>query len=206
MKYFLFFLGISALLVSSFVILYFGRLRPLKNKEVEYASDEMITTYSNPGRTKEILRSVVLNKLTVEDSSFDVIELGGERKPLLNLTVSFDYQGVNRKLTIPVVENILLKKLAFNDFDEGELISVASLNLKKGTLVNVAFSYIPEESELIKFCEARSYQLCLMYIELEFGDELVDFSTYLDRTLNNQNAPRLNYTIAFPNTVFLLSE
>jgi len=98
-----------------------------------------IVTYSgpNPGQ-KEYLRTAVLNTLVVEDLSLE--------GALLNLTVSFDYQGVNRKLTIPVVENILLKKLAFNDFDEGELISVASLNLKKGTLVNVAFSYIPEES------------------------------------------------------------
>lgn len=205
-------LAISAI---SLLILYFGKLRPLKTGEVKYplrnqeAFDEVVITHPDPSsRQKEILSSVILNKLTFEGSSLGVIEVGGESKAVMSLVVSFDYQGKSRRLTIPIVETISLSKAGPQGFEEGEVTSVTNINLEKGKTVNVGFSYIPieepvQKSKLVEFCGKRQYKLCLMYLELGFGDSPTDFNTYLENTFEDKEAV-VDYKIAYPNTLFLV--
>ena len=185
--------------------------KPAKTPPPAQNFGSAIITYSsaNPNQ-KEYLRTVVINKLTVEDFSLDVVEVKGEKKPLLNLVVSFNYQGKDRKLIIPIVDDILLRKVGPVDFEEGEVKSVESLNLKKGALVNVAFSYIPKEKsvkkkELSEFCGRTDYRACLMYIEFGFGDNPVDFDAYLQNVLGKQDTAQLDYKVSFPNTIFVLA-
>lgn len=170
-----------------------------------------VLTFSNPPPDrKEFLRSVVLNKLTVEDFNLDVIEVDGEKKPVLDLTISFDYQGKTRQLVIPIVDNILFSESGSQGFEKGEFVSVVSLNLEKGRMINVGFSYLPKESTtkrkgLVKYCGQADYQLCLKYIELGFGDNPVDFNAYLQSALGKQDTAQLDYKVSFPNTIFVLA-
>lgn len=212
-KYLVFFVGVLGVFIASIFIFYFGRPRSPKTEEVEHPlrnprpPDEVSITYSNPGRSKEILRSVVLNKLVVDDFSLGVVEVGGGRRPVLNLGASFNYQGRERKLTIPIVDTISFRKVGLQGFEEEGDISVASLNLEKGEIINVAFSYIPKENftekeEVVDFCKARAYKQCLMYIELGFGNIPIDFGEYLSQILDNTQ--RIDYKVAFPNFISLL--
>ena len=171
----------------------------------------VVLTFSNPPlNQKEYLRTVVLNKLTVEDLSLETVGAKGEKKPLLNLIVSFNYQGKDRRLIIPIVDDILLREPGPEKFEEGEVKSVASLNLEKGRLINVAFSYIPKENsvkkkELSEFCERTDYKACLMYIELGFGDESIELNSYLESIFKDSDEAFVNYTLVFPNTIFVLA-
>lgn len=158
-----------------------------------------LLTYSIPNpQEKEYYRAVVLNNLTLEDFSLDEVELKGEKKPVLNLVVTFNYKGKDRRLTVPVVDSIR--------FGEGDK-SVNELNLNKGDNINLALLYLPKEnriekSELVGFCESY-FPLCSMYIELGFGDTKVDFGSYLESALGNQETARLDYKVAFPSALFL---
>ena len=215
-KYF-FLLVMLGLLVLSFFVFYQARLRYLVNPglgvpiEKPAASGEIIITYSDPGRSKETLRAVVLSRLVVEDFELDVVEVGGEKKPLLNLNVSFKYNGKDRYLTIPIVDNISFRRWIDKGFkNEGEK-STASLNLEKGNTVNVALFYIPKDvssdKEVVnKFCRETQYRLCLMYIDLGFGDKPIDFGTYLESVLLVQETAALDYKIAFPDSIFLTTK
>ena len=133
-------------------------------------SGATVLTFSNPSsEQKELLRSVVLNKLTIKDFTLDAIELGEKSRSVLNLLVSFEYLGELKELTIPIVDSISSNKRGPQGFEEGEDVSVTNLTLEKGGIVNVGFSYIPKETtiakdELVEFCQKTDYQLCFMYI------------------------------------------
>lgn len=184
--------------------------KPAKTPPPAQNFGSVVITSAVPSSNQKIY-SVVVNGLIVEDLSLETVEVKGEKRPLLNLVVSFDYQGASRKLTIPVVENILLIRLGINGFGEGEVKSVESLNLKKGALVNVGFRYIPKEGtvkkrELAKYCSQIDYQLCLRYIELGFGDESIDFNVYLEKILRDQKTAKIDYKFVFPNTVYQITD
>jgi len=178
--------------------------------QVQNFGSAVLTFSNSPSSQKEYLRTVVLNKLTVEDFSLDVVEVKGEKKPFINLSVSFNYQGKDRRVVIPIVDDILLRKPGPEQFEEGEVTSVASLNLEKGRLINVAFSYLPIETtvkkqELVVFCERTDYKECLMYIELGFGGESIEFNSYLESIFKDSDEASVDYTLVFPNTIYVLA-
>lgn len=204
---------VIVILLISAGVLYFGRLRTLTTKEAPRPPEkfqepgELIITYSKP-LPNEFLRTVILNTLTVDNVSVGEIEVGGEKKSLLNLTVSFNHEGIDRKLKIPIVDKIVLKDIGTRDFEDRREIDVTALRLEKGAMINLGFSYIPDESdvdkgELIQFCEKASYRLCLKYIDIGFGDKAVNFDTYLAEILESHDTSLMDYTIAFPNTIFI---
>ena len=207
---------IIVILVISAGVLYFGRLRTLTTEEAPRPPEkyqepgEVIITYSvSAPNQKEILRTVGLNGISVEDLSYDEIEIKGEKKTLLNLTVSFKYIGKDRTLTIPIIDSIYFRGLTSQESESLDSESIDQLDFGKGTLINFGLAFLPKENvvqkeEVIKFCESLSHKGCLVYIELGFGDKQVDFEEYLRKVLEGQDGPKIDYTLAFPNIITLL--
>ena len=167
----------------------------------------LLLTYSSPPLGGEMhIPAVVMNKLTIEDYKLDVVEVKGKENPVLNLSVSFDYQGGTRKLTIPVVEKILARRSGAQGKEELGTLSVVDINLEKGKPVNLALAYISKENvikknELIQFCEDAQYESCLIAISLGFGDEPIDFESYLQSILENRETAKTDYKFVFPSAI-----
>jgi|SRR3989344_2359134 len=216
-KYIPFFLIIIfVILVVSAGILYFVFILPEQRQKLEpypvkpSEPGEVILTYSEAQpNQKEYLRTAILNGVTIEDFNFTEADINGQMKSLLNLTISFNYKGVSRKLTVPIVESIALMIKTKTGFDEKGQVNINSLNLKKGGLVNVAFSFVPNGSEvakedIIKYCKERDLRLCIAYIDLGFGSYPVNFDNFLIELLSKGN-PETDYRVAFPNTISFLT-
>lgn len=204
------------ILLISAGILYFGRLRTLTTEEAQrppektQAPGELIITYSKPSpNQKDLLRSVVLNGITVEDLIYDEIEIKGEKKSLLNLTVSFNYIGKDRTLTIPIIDSIYFRELVEEGSQDLNTVSVDYLNLAEGMIINLGLAFVPRESsaqkeDIIEFCETLSHKGCLLYVKQGFGDKPVDFGEYFEEVLGGQDSSRIDYTKVFPNIMYLL--
>ena len=185
------------------------KLPPSELAPRDSISDSLLITHSkaNPNQ-KEYLRTSLLNKLKIEDFNFEEIEVGGESKTVLNLEVSFIYQGRDRKLTITFVDSVLVRKLSPQGIEDEGVISVANLNLAKQQGVNVGLSYIPAgisttKEELKAYCSEKSNEICLNYLDLGFGEKPIDFNKYLDEILMNEDAI-IDYKVTIPSSLYLL--
>lgn len=198
-------------------LLYF-RYKNLTSKHVsselaprDRTLDSLVITHSKPNPyQKEYLRTSLLNKLKIKDFGLEDIEVNGVKKPILNLEVAFNYQGNDRKLTISFIDTVFFRKLTPQGIEDEGVISVANLNLEKEKTVNVGLSYIPvgnstTKKDLNVFCTETSNEICLNYLEFGFGEKPIDFSTYFEEILANEDAVNINNKVLIPSSLYLLA-
>lgn len=202
--------GITIVLAIAAVILYLGRLRPLLQESegtpIPDITEELFVSISNPQRRKVFIQTATLNKLILEDFSLDVVDVDGEKKPVLSLVVAFKSEGRNLRLTIPVVDSVLYRdygQVGPEVPEEGTFVNVASLNLERGRLINVTLGYIPTENpvtieDLLIFCEQIGNKACPAYIALGFGKGPIDFNSYFRNLFTNNDEAAIDYNFAFP--------
>lgn len=169
---------------------------------------EIILSGSDPN-PEEVLRTSIINLVTVDEVTVEEVDLAGETRLRFNLTLAFNYQGSSYRLSVPVIGSIGMYESEKGESRDMGVLAVSSLALEKGDVVNLAFSYISEEAqsskeEVVVFCEILNNDVCLKYIELGFGDKPINFDTYLSETLGQESSV-WDYTVAFPNTIFVLN-
>lgn len=173
-------------------------------------TDSLLITDSKPNpNQKEYLHSSILNRLTVEKWESEELVIDGEKKLVLNLVVSFKYEGENKTLTIPFIESVLFRKLGPLGLEDIGITSVDTIRIEKGSIIDVSLSYIPLEDpvskdELINYCNERNNEICLNYLGLGFGDEPIDFNAYLQEILTGIENQVIDYKVFIPSSLFLI--
>lgn len=150
--------------------------------------------------------SKILDGMRVEEFEIKKEKVGDDEFNKLEITVSFNYQGSERKLVIPILNEVSYEKRSGQSEEDGsdksELIPVLSLPLKTNEYLGAIVAYVPHESDsnadsLRDYFSSFEYDLGLMYIDAGFGSFPIDFNQYLTRVLQEDENPKFDYRKIF---------
>ena len=204
-------------LFATAAYLYFGRIRPSRFPKgsdfepVQEVLNSLVLTFPSdkPSSTKR-LGVVTFNKLIISDYSLASIEAENQSFPVLNIIVSFNFAGKNRKLSFPIVSSIYYREIGEQNSDD-YLINVIDLSrkLRKGGNINLSLTYLSSEGDLtkedfIKMCQTGNSEMCPTYLKLGFGNNPIEVNSYLENIYREKENVMLDSTTLIPTTIIVI--
>lgn len=200
-------LSLAAGVLYFYLIDPLGRKRDTSERSINQPAGELLVTHSKPISRNVPLRLAVLNTLEVVRTKLSPTGPEASDSFILELTVKAASGREERELTIPILGSIEIQQGGVTADIEENKVSVSEVELEEGDVVNVALAYVPREEEwgrdeVASYCEGTGHEDCLRYVNVGFGEEPVEFDSYLEEVFNS-DMKRIDYKVAFPNFITL---
>lgn len=153
-------------------------------------------------------KEINIGKIRIKDYKLKKLSLEGNKVNLLELTISYLKDNIEKDLVIPIIDKFYyMVRNPKGEYSRFGFIPVTEDLFEKGALATLSLIYLPQsssENSFAEWCSSNVDDYCT-YRQFGFGTKLVDINAYLDDLLESDKAG-VDYKISVVSELILIQQ